>query len=223
MNPASSADARVSLRTRFRTATREAILEAAAELLGADGAAATRMEDIAAKAGVAVGTVYNHFEDRAALVSALLETRTRSLLEQLDTVVTPAQKPRAAVLGHARQDPAGLFAQELRQFVSILARHVDMNRFLLTVLHDEERQRGIDARSATRRRTMLEELLARAGQLMDKGLRTRVLRREPAALYAAMLVGMMRGVWLGALTDRHAPADACTEAIVRLFMSGAAR
>lgn len=110
MNLDSLSDSRVTLRTRIRTATREAILGAAAELLGRDSASQTRMEDIAARAGVAVGTVYNYFEDRTALVSALLETRTTTLLETLGEIAGGMTAKRTA---NAKASPADEFAQDL--------------------------------------------------------------------------------------------------------------
>ena len=221
MNQASSTDSRVTLRARFRTATREAILDAAAGLLGSDAGTHARMEDIAARAGVAVGTVYNYFEDRTALVSALLETRTRTLIDALDAPVKAT--------GRAKRPAAGLvagrstFEAELEHFVSALATHFDTNRFLLRIVLEEERERGIDAKSASRRRTLLGELLLRAERLMEKGIRTRALQKDDPALYAALLVGMVRGVAKSALSARHEFSVNGTATIVRVFMTGAAR
>ena len=90
MNLASSSEPRLKLRDRLRGATRDAILEAAAAVFSAGGATQARMEDIAASAGVAVGTVYNYFEDRTALVTALLDARRRDMFEALDAAVSPA-------------------------------------------------------------------------------------------------------------------------------------
>src|SRR5689334_18472384 len=90
MNLASSSEPRLKLRERLRGATRDAILEAAAGVFAAGGATQARMEDIAARAGVAVGTVYNYFEDRTALVTALLDARRRDMFEALDAAVSPA-------------------------------------------------------------------------------------------------------------------------------------
>ena len=87
MNPDSLTDPSVTLRTRFRTATRDAILDAAAALFAADEASHVRMEDIAARAGIAVGTLYNYFEDRTALIGALLDARSERLCAALDTAV----------------------------------------------------------------------------------------------------------------------------------------
>jgi AcrR family transcriptional regulator len=219
MNLDSSTDSGVSLRARFRSATRGAILDAAAALLGADGATQMRMEDIAARAGIAVGTLYNYFADRTALVSALLETRTDSLLAALDAAeaAPDASKVRRGASASAA------FAAELERFVAAVAAHVDANRFLLTVLVEEERNRGIDATSASRRRTVAGALLARAERLMEKGIRTRALRKDDPALYASLLVGMVRGLAQSALAQPDARAGARAASIVRVFMHGAAR
>lgn len=222
MNPASSTDSRVSLRARLRTATREAILEAAAGILGSDGATQARMEDIAAAAGVAVGTVYNYFEDRRALVQALLESQTKSLLEALDATVdasAPTRRKPAAI----EVAPLETFEASLSRFVSVMAAHVDAKRFLLHVLQEETAQRGIDARSAVHRQTMHEELLTRAGRLMEQGIRSKVLRKDDPELYAALLLGMVRGAAMDALRRGREISVSGTTLIVRVFMTGAAR
>ena len=65
------------LRHRLREETVSAILEAAEHEFASDGLHAARMERIAARAGVAVGTLYNHFDDREALVLALVAPAAR--------------------------------------------------------------------------------------------------------------------------------------------------
>jgi len=69
-------------------------------VFSAGGATQARMEDIAARAGVAVGTVYNYFEDRTALVNALLEGRRRDMFDALDRAVSP---PLTRVTGKSRE------------------------------------------------------------------------------------------------------------------------
>lgn len=218
MNQASSPDGRVSLRARFRTATREAILDAAAGLMGAEGASQTRMEDIAARAGVAVGTVYNYFEDRTALVLALLETRSRTLMDALEeTGAAPSARAGAGAAA------AGAFEAQLEQFVATLAAHFEANRFLLGVLLEDEQLRGIDAKSATRRHAMRQEMMVRAERLIAGGIRVKALRKDDPTVYAALLLGMVRGAALASLTSEHPLSGNWTAQVVRMFMHGAAR
>jgi hypothetical protein len=134
-------------------------------------------------------------------VTALLETRTKVLLDALDGAAGPVRGRKRTAGASA---PAGdAFEAELAGFVSAVAAHFDANRFLLNVLLDEERSRGIDAKAASRRRTVFGQLLSRAERLMQKGIRVRALRKDDPAMYAALLVGMVRGV----ARERAEPAD----------------
>lgn len=56
---------------------RRRILRAAAELADANGVESLSMNEVAAAAGVGVGTVYRRFHDRAGLVYALIGERER--------------------------------------------------------------------------------------------------------------------------------------------------
>lgn len=53
--------------------TRERVLAAAEPLLARRGFEATSMQDVAARAGLGVGTLYHHFPDKKALLLALLD------------------------------------------------------------------------------------------------------------------------------------------------------
>lgn len=216
MNLASQHDSRVSLRTRFRTVTREAILDAAADLLGAEGAAQTRMEDIASRAGVAVGTVYNYFKDRTALVSALLETRTTSLIDALDASPDRRKTRNAAAAG-------GAFHQELEHFIYTLMAHIEVNRVLLALLIEDERQRGVDAESAARRAAMRAQVLERGARLVEKGIKAKALRKEESAVYSALLLGMVKGAAHAALNGPKTASAEWAASIVKLFLHGASR
>lgn len=60
-------------RTGGRTDKREAIIRAALEVLAEGGYATASMEAIAARAQVAKPTIYNHFDDKSALLAATVE------------------------------------------------------------------------------------------------------------------------------------------------------
>lgn len=213
MNPNSSTEQRSKLRDRLRTATRDAILEAAGEIFASEGALNARVEDIAARAGVAVGTLYNYFADRTALVTALLDIRTAELLEALDTQT----RARAA----SERDARG-FETAVEGFVAALVRHFDANRGLLTVLLEEQRTRGMDAKAVSRKHTVIEQILERAERLMARGVRAQALRKDDAHLHATLLVGMVRGVVLTSLAQRDQRLGDVAGHITRVFMQGAA-
>src|SRR3954464_14527590 len=74
------------LRDRLRDAAHEAILDAAEEAFVRQGMDAP-MEAIASLAGVAVGTLYNHFDSRAALLEALMSARRQQMLDVTATAL----------------------------------------------------------------------------------------------------------------------------------------
>lgn len=62
---------RGAMKKHLRAAYQEAILQAAADLFGKVGFIDARMADIAEAAGVSVGTLYNYFGSKDAVVQAL--------------------------------------------------------------------------------------------------------------------------------------------------------
>ena len=68
--------------------TRAAVLDGAARAIEKHGSRRTTMSDIASFAGVAKGTLYNHFRTKDAVYSAALDTGVRSLAEECVVVAT---------------------------------------------------------------------------------------------------------------------------------------
>jgi AcrR family transcriptional regulator len=115
------------------------VLEAAREVFGEVGAAAS-VEEIAARAGVGVGTVYRRFASKDALIDELLRM-------SMDTLLRAADEALAA--------PA---ADGLRQYLRAtgeeFASHARYADLLLT--------RSADPAARARLRAAVEELTARA-------------------------------------------------------------
>jgi TetR/AcrR family transcriptional regulator, transcriptional repressor for nem operon len=79
--------------TRKGAATRDRIIAAAAELIFQKGVAQTTTEDVCDTAGVSFSQLYHYFEDKMALVRAVIALQTENVLEaqhpflgQLDSV-----------------------------------------------------------------------------------------------------------------------------------------
>src|ERR1700733_5917390 len=70
-------------REEGRALFRNAILDAAEGVFAERGFHGARIQDIAERARIAVGKVYNHFADKDEVLSALLEERTEGLLAQV--------------------------------------------------------------------------------------------------------------------------------------------
>ncbi|HXP58563.1 MAG TPA: helix-turn-helix domain-containing protein, partial [Streptosporangiaceae bacterium] len=78
--------------TRRGRETRRRIVAAAAELMFANGVAETTLEDIRSAAGVSGSQVYHYFEDKQALVRAVIDYQADAVLDaqsdQLDRLDT---------------------------------------------------------------------------------------------------------------------------------------
>ena len=70
-------------------ANHERILQAAREECALRGTS-IEMKDVAARAGVGVGTLYRHFESRERLIAAVIADARRSLLERTSAAVASA-------------------------------------------------------------------------------------------------------------------------------------
>jgi AcrR family transcriptional regulator len=80
---------------------RERVLDAARRLFAERGVHAVTMEEVARAAGVAKGTVFNRFGDRAGLALALLDEHERALQEQIlrgPPPIGPGAPPRERLL-----------------------------------------------------------------------------------------------------------------------------
>lgn len=198
----------IRLRERLREATCEAILEAAEEAFAEEGPKA-RMESIAARAGIAVGTLYNHFRDRDALWAELRRSRREALLVRLHEALE--RVPRAR------------FEAALRAFLHALVEHWHEHRGFLSVLVQVE---PLDLRSPGPRsdgRTMHDEILSRLADLVRRGVAEGALRDEGAELHPTLLLGMLRAVLLRRLHGDASPATAEVDRMLDVFLKGAGR
>jgi AcrR family transcriptional regulator len=102
------------MRDASKALFRDAILEAAEAEFDARGLRAARIQDIAERAGVAVGTVYNHFAQKEDLVRALMLRHLPRLAACL--VQQPSDPPEAS-------DWAGNFRARLGRVHDYVAEH----------------------------------------------------------------------------------------------------
>src|SRR5215510_2245389 len=68
---------------------RQAIIEAAMEEFISRGFAATRLDDIAKRAGVAKGTIYLHFKDKESMFEELVRTVIVPVVAKLNALPPP--------------------------------------------------------------------------------------------------------------------------------------
>lgn len=88
----------LGLRDRQKQEREHRIVKAAERLFARKGYAEVAMEDVAARAGLAVGTIYNYFPSKSALLLAIVRRETESLLARGRKILDdPPSDPAAAV------------------------------------------------------------------------------------------------------------------------------
>lgn len=123
---------RKSPRQRRSTATVDAIVEAAAQILERDGFEGYTTNAVAAQAGVSIGSLYQYFPNRDAL-TAMLSARESAVL--LDDVARAAALPTCDAILHAVVRAA--VAHQLRR--PALARLIDFEEARLPLGEQAQR------------------------------------------------------------------------------------
>ena len=78
--------ARPGLRERKAEATRRRLLDAARELMSAGGAESLTIAGLASRSDIGLGTFYNYFESRDAIIDAVIYDIVETLGQRLDTL-----------------------------------------------------------------------------------------------------------------------------------------
>jgi AcrR family transcriptional regulator len=182
---------------------RQAIIEAALDEFIARGYAATRLDDVAQRAGVAKGTIYLHFKDKETLFQELVRTALVPLIGRL-----AAPPPEGGSIRAAFENFVETFVREV-----VTTRRGDIIRLVLAegprfpdiadFYYREVVSRGLAGMRA------LIELGIASGEIRQRGLKD-----FPQIVVAPAMVAV---IWHG-LFGRHAPLDATAMLRVHLDM-----
>ena len=173
---------------------RGAIIEAAMEEFIARGFAATRLDDIAKRAGVAKGTIYLHFKDKESMFEELIRIAIVPMITRLwGTPPQPGASVRDLVEGFAKtfiEEVATTRRGDLvRLIVAEGPRFPDVADFYY---------REVVSRGLAGMRALIELGIAR-GEIQHKNL-----ARFPQIIVAPALIAV---IWQS-LFSKHAPLDA---------------
>ena len=188
-----------SIREQARSLFRDALLVAAEAEFAEKGFHAARIQDIAERARVAVGTVYNHFAQKEELFVATLEARRAEMLEEV------ARHP---------DDPRDVEA-ELRAFYRRIFGYIARHRAFFAVA-SEAGLFGSESSSVPVARSK-QALTQRIHQLLRRGVDEGTLQGEPKAL-GRFLSGAMRSLLEGALRDGVEDLEPVGEQGMDLFL-----
>jgi AcrR family transcriptional regulator len=196
-------------RARERLQRSAEVLGAARRLFVRRGYDGTTMADIAAASEFAIGTLYQLFPSKEAILRSLLEDQIDGLIRQLSETAAATGDPRAQI--------ERIVMTHLRFFHD----NPDFLRLTLTPWtgSDFTVRRDLGARIDRKHR----EYLALLVPVFERGMRDGVFTRRPAARVAVALTGMINSLIRRWLRERNLDLIAEGEAMLDLFFDGAAR
>jgi AcrR family transcriptional regulator len=185
------------------------MLLAAEDVFAESGLAKAHVEDIARRAGVAVGTLYNYYRDRDGLLAAVLASRTDELMAELsDAVARTAGSPaRAAMVDLARTYLR--FVMRRPTFIRILTEG--------ELAHLKESY----PTSATIPAACWQSLREVFGQVIARGVVEGTVPDRGDDLDLWLIVGMLRGVVLRYFRVGTPCREADADRVIGVFFDGA--
>ncbi|MCG6963276.1 MAG: TetR/AcrR family transcriptional regulator [Acidobacteria bacterium] len=185
--------------------TRRAIEEAVVRLLTKSGSQGFTMEQVAAEAGVAKGTLYLHFKGKKDLLDQVKEASLAPLREELEAIFNADLGPQ----------------EKIRELVANQLRYFDERRDLFKVLLEE---RQVAQLQRTRQQnSRYKYILGRIASVVEEGMRIGVFRSLEAAKVAAMLFEASIAVIGQRLwSDHPAPWEEDARFLVEVFVHGIA-
>lgn len=201
----------LSRRAEAKALFRNAILEAAELVFAERGFHSARIQDVAQKARIAVGTVYNHFEQKDDLLHALLEERTEKMLDRL---------------APAASDPDDFEAKLTARLARMLG-YVEEHRgfFLVAIEHGlfAKGPQPVETGGCGKQMRQIERFRAAFRELLEEGLAAGALEPMDTQLLVWFLGGALRAFTVGALQRQEPDLGALAPTLSRLFLHGAAR
>jgi AcrR family transcriptional regulator len=192
MSDAGLPTAPVSSRAERAAERRAAIVAAAFDEFVARGFAATRLDDVAKRAGVAKGTIYLHFKDKEALFEELIRSAIVPVLDRITTPPPLSGSIRDVVEGFAKifiQEVAGTRRSDIiRLIVAEGPRFPELADFYY---------REVISRGLAAMRMLIEAGIARGE------IRQTDLKKFPQIVVAPVIVAI---IWKS-LFERHSPLD----------------
>jgi AcrR family transcriptional regulator len=192
-SPEAASSGPPSSRAERAAERRQAIIDAALDEFIARGFTATRLDDVAKRAGVAKGTIYLHFKDKESMFEELIRTALVPLIGRLHAPPPIGGSVRDAVEGFALTFIREVAGTRRGDIVRLIVAEGTRFPAIADFYYREVVSRGLAAMHA------LIELAIARGEIQQKNL-----ARFPQLLVAPAIVAV---IWQS-LFNRHAPLDA---------------
>jgi AcrR family transcriptional regulator len=199
-----SAGGRQTAAERARAATRAQLLASGRALFAELGLHKVTTHDIAAHAGVAAGTFYNHFSDKGALFRELTDAAIAELNRRLDECHESIEQDdtRPGVRAHAEALVG--FAEDHRELLQILF------------------SREADADAAAVESAVLDDMAASIAEVRAQSIAE---GRMPAELDPTVLSQAIVGMWARVMAwwaedPSRAPRESVIETLTQIQLGG---
>jgi AcrR family transcriptional regulator len=172
-----SANSQNQHRPKFkrRAAARpDEVLDAALELFTKQGFATTTVDEIASKAGISKGAVYNYFPSKKAILEGLVRRAVEPVIEKA-----------SEVMGSSDGDPRPLIRQIMQMFLSVLS---DPNAFSVPILVIREAVNAPDIAQIYRTQ-VLEKVVPKFAAMIERGVEGGHIRAVDAELTVRSVMG----------------------------------
>lgn len=180
------------------------ILEAAVEVIAESGYFQARVTDIAARAGVADGTIYLYFKNKEQVLMAAIDSAFAAFLERARADLSRTQEPR----------------QRLRRLAHLHLETLGANRSLAIVFQTELRQSAKFLSQFSHHR--LVEYFDLIRQIVREGQRAGDFRRELSdKIVANCFFGALDEMvtsWI--LSEHDYPLAGAADAVVDVILQG---
>ena len=185
MEPQSAADASAAppaKRRRRKDARPAEIVAAALAVFSQRGFAATRLEDVADRAGTSKGTIYLYFATKEALFEAVVRAMISPMLDRVDLAVRDSDRGSAELLRHVIETVyREMVASERRQIMRMMI--AEAGRFPSQV--------------AFYHREVVGRAKALLGAIVARGVARGEFRDGPATRHPQAILGpaIMAAIW----------------------------
>jgi AcrR family transcriptional regulator len=154
---------------------REEMLRVASEVFAATGYHAARMDDIAAAANVAKGTLYLYFDDKRAIFSELIDGLSARLSAAIIRVDTEG-------------DVAAQVKHNIRAVLGVLVEQPELMRMLF------DQASGVDKEFRKKMDSFYRALKHLLATSLEDGQALGIVRAGDAELYASLTIGALREI-----------------------------
>lgn len=169
-------------KTKVKMGKREVILESAVKVFSGKGYHNTRMEEIAATAGIGKGTIYEYFDSKLQLFQAMMENSLEVYYESLDAENSPVTFAERI---YYLSDAHFKFCQDNKELTRIV--------FWDAEIFDEELKEWCD--------NVRKKKQERMSEIIEAAVLAGEIRNIEPKLLTAVITGIFGAMWAPIVLD----------------------